>query len=208
MTLTFLHTSDAQRPTYQALGDRLAPGMEITQHLRPDWLKSARKHGIRQALIDDMAALIHAAPGPVICTCPTLGEAAASLGAIRLDAPMMAEAARIGGPILLVYALKSTETPSLALLDTALQARDLKTPVHPLFIGEFWPLFEAHEYEAFTACVAGAVRHACEQTTFGCVVLAQDVMAPAAPLLQDLGTPVLTAPELAFTHAMAQLTQT
>ena len=87
----------------------------------------------------------------------------------------------------MVYALESTFEPSLALLEDALQGAGQETQVLPLFIGQFWPLFEAGEVEAFTACVAGAVKDAVTHNDVGCVVLAQASMAAAAPLLADLG---------------------
>ena len=201
--ITLIHTAEIHRASFSALRDRIAPEAELVQHVRTDWLDRARKHGVRQGLIDEIAELIHQAPGPVVCTCTTLGEAAAALGAIRIDAPMMAEAARAGGPILMVYALESTFEPSLALLESALQDSGQETQVLPLFIGQFWPLFEAGEVEAFTACVAGAVKDAVNHNDVGCVVLAQASMAAAAPLLADLDKPVLTSPESALRTALS-----
>lgn len=200
--ITLIHTAEIHRESFSALAVRLAPDAKVMQHVRVDWLERARKHGVRQGLIDELAELIHAAPGPVICTCTTLGEAAAALGAIRVDAPMMAEAATAGGPILMVYALESTLKPSLAALEQALADAEHQTQVLPLFIGQFWPLFEAGEVQAFTACVAGAVRDAVEHNDVGCVVLAQASMAAAAPLLANLGKPVFTSPESALRAAL------
>ena len=102
----------------------------------------------------------------------------------------------------MVYALESTYEPSLALLETALQLAGEKTEVMPLFIGQFWPLFEAGEVEAFTACVAGAVRDAVTHNKVGCVVLAQASMASAAPMLANLEVPVLASPEIALRAAL------
>lgn len=202
MTLTLLHTSPAHVPTFAALADRIAPGVALTQIVREDWLKQARKHGLRQALRDEITETVSSAKGAVICTCTTIGPAATAAGAIRIDAPMMAEAARIGGPILMVYALESTAEPSLALLEQALAETGTPQTVHPLSLAEFWPLFEAGQHEAFTACVAGGIRHAAEQTDLKCVVIAQASVAGAAPMLADLGIPILTSPELALRAAL------
>lgn len=202
--ITLLHTAEQHRATFDALRDRIAPGQALQHHVHPDWLDRVRKHGLRQNLIDEIAALIHAAPGPVICTCTTLGEAAVEMGALRIDAPMMASAAKTGGPILLVYALESTYAPSLALLEHALETEGTPTKVLPLFIGQFWPLFEAGQTEAFTACVAGAVKDALSDHEVGCVVLAQLSMAAAAPMLTEGGVPVLTSPETALRAALAE----
>ena len=202
MTLTLIHTSPAHVPTFKALADRIAPGVALTQIIREDWLKQARKHGLRQSLCDEITETVASAKGAVICTCTTIGPAAEAAGAIRIDGPMMAEAARIGGPILLVYALASTAEPSLALLEQALAKTGKPQTVHPLSLTEFWPLFEAGQHEAFTACVAGGIRHAAEQTNLKCVVIAQASMAGAAPMVADLGIPILTSPELALHAAL------
>ena len=202
MTLTLLHTSPAHVPTFKALADRIAPGVALTQIVREDWLKQARKHGLRKSLRDEITETVSGAKGTVICTCTTIGPAATAAGAIRIDAPMMAEAARIGGPILMVYALESTAEPSLALLEQALAEKGTPQTVHPLSLAEFWPIFEAGQHEAFTACVAAGIRHAAEQTTLKCVVIAQASMAGAAPMLTDLGIPILTSPELALRAAL------
>lgn len=202
MTFTLLHTSPAHIPTFKVLADRIAPGVELTQIVREDWLKQARKHGLRQSLRDEIAETVANARGRVICTCTTIGPAAEAAGAIRIDAPMMAEAARIGGPILLVYALESTAEPSLAMLEAALEKVGTPQVVRPLFLGEFWPLFEAGETEAFAACIAGGILHAVETTEIACVVIAQASMAGAAPLVADLGVPALTSPELALRAAI------
>ena len=202
MTLTLLHTSPAHVPTFAALADRIAPGVELKQIVREDWLKQARKHGLRQSLRDEITETVSNTKGAVICTCTTIGPAATAAGAIRIDAPMMAEAAHVGGPILMVYALESTAEPSLALLEQALAETGTPQTVHPLSLAEFWPLFEAGQHEAFTACVAGGIRHAAEQTDLKCVVIAQASMAGAAPMVADLGIPILTSPELALRAAL------
>lgn len=103
----------------------------------------------------------------------------------------------------MVYALESTLEPSLSLLEAALETAGSPTQVLPLFIGQFWPLFETGEVEAFTACVAGAVRDAVAHNEVGCVVLAQASMSAAALMLADLGKPVLTSPESALRAALA-----
>ncbi len=45
---------------------------------------------------------------------------------------MMAEAARIGGPIVMAYCLDSTLDPSRKLLEAELAAQGIDTVVHPL----------------------------------------------------------------------------
>lgn len=201
-TITLIHTSHAHEASFKALANRIAPDATLVQITREDWLKQARKHGLRQGLINDISDTVRATKGTVICTCTTIGEIAEAAGAIRIDTPMMTEAARIGGPILLVYALESTAQASMAALEAALATAETPAEVTPLFLGEFWPLFEAGQFEAFAACMAGGVRDAIGQRPFACVVLAQASMAPAGILLSDLGIPVLTSPESALRAAI------
>lgn len=201
-TLTLLHTAAAHRTTFEALRDRIAPGMPLRHEVRADWLARAQR-GMGPDLRAEIAQAVRDAGGPVICTCTTLGPAAEAAGAIRVDWPMMQAAAHIGGPVLLAHALSSTRAPSLELLKRALAAAGREAAVRPLALTEHWPLFEAGEVDAFDAAVADAIRQAVRGGgETGCVVLAQASMAGAAPLLADLGAPVLASPELALRAAL------
>lgn len=196
--IALLHTSPVHVATFEALRDQIAPELILTQIVREDLLENARTQGITQTLIDDVCTTIHSTHAPVICTCTTLGEIAETAGAIRIDRPMMQQAAQASGPILLVYALASTADTSRALLQAALDAVENPAEIRTLDLGEFWPLFEAAEHTAFAACIAGAVRAYVAQNDTRCVVLAQASMATAARNLSDLGIPVLTSPESAL----------
>ncbi len=200
LILTLLHTSPAHIPTFDALRDRIAPGATLTHLVREDFLSRAQK-GVDAALDREISELIVAQPGKVLCTCTTIAEVARRAGAIRIDQPMMAAAAQNGGAVLMVFCLQSTWKPSLTLLDQELSALGRPTPIQPLFLGEFWPLFEAGETAAFAAVIAGAAKRAVkDHPDIGVVVLAQASMAGAASLLADLSVPVLTSPESAL-HA-------
>ena len=102
---------------------------------RGDLLATALDQG-PEAVRTDLAQLIAATDGPVMCSCTTLGPLAEELGAMRIDAPMMERAAALAaekeGSILLAYCLDSTLAPSVELLDRALAAQDRKTRVHTL----------------------------------------------------------------------------
>jgi hypothetical protein len=197
MTLTLIHTAEAHKATFNTLRDRLAPGADLHHVTRPDWLSRTRAGD--DSVTSELADTIAAAPGPTLCTCTTLGPLAESLGALRVDWPMMQAAAHAGGAILLAYAFDSTYEPSLALLDRALEATGTRQKVHPLPLTQYWPLFEAGESEAFTSVIAGEIRQAAMTLPkLSCVVLAQASMAPAADRLSDMRVPVLTSPELAL----------
>lgn len=201
MTLTLLHTAHAHVPIFEGLAQRLAPGTTLNQTVRADWLARAQS-GITDDLAAEIALLVQDAPGVVICTCTTIGAAAEAAGAIRIDTPMMDRAAQIGGKIVMAYALRSTETVSRAALDAALTQRGMPAEVQMLFLGEFWPLFEAGEHTAFAACIASALRDTHRNAPADCIVLAQASMAGAAPLLADLGVPVLASPEIALRQVL------
>ncbi len=203
MTVTLLHTAEAHCATFEALRDRIAPGAPLVQVVRADWLARAQ-HGMTPALEAEIAEAVGRAKGPVICTCTTIGPAAEAAGAIRVDWPMMREAARIGGPILMTYALESTWTPSLGLLERALAEAGHSATVHPMPLARYWPLFVAGEGQAFATVIAGEIRQVVRGgRDLGCVVLAQVSMAGAAPLLADLNVPVLASPELALRAGLA-----
>lgn len=189
--LTLLHTAEVHVETFRAL----APAADLDQQVRADWLDRAQD-GIDAALEAEIAAAVAAVDGPVVCTCTTLGPAAEAAGATRIDWPMMQEAARIGGPVLMAYCLQSTAEPSEALLRRAFGKRD--PGLTCLELGQHWPLFEAGDSAGFAAAVAGDVFEALAAMDFACVVLAQASMAGAAELLrQQTEVPVLAAPEIA-----------
>lgn len=195
MTLTLLHTSPVHVATFTALRDRIAKGTKLRQEVREDWLAEARASGVSDDLAARIADFVATADGPVVCTCTTLGPAAEAAGATRIDRPMMQAAGRIGGRIVLAYALESTVRPSLDLLAEYLRPG---SSVRPFDLGEHWPLFEAGDVAGFHAAIAQAVQQEVRTHGGDCVVLAQASMAGAAKGLKKLGVPVLTSPELAL----------
>jgi len=205
--LTLFHTAHVHKATFDVLRDRIAPDTALDHKVRTDWLTRAQD-GIGDALRNEITDAVRAAPGRVVCTCTSIGMIAADAGAIRIDQPMMNEAARLAnsksGAILMVYCLKSTLEPSVALLDDALAQLNHPAKVHTLSLAEFWPLFEAGQSTAFTSVIAAAVRNAVgDVPNLTCVVLAQASMASAATMLDDLEVPVLASPEMALRAALA-----
>ena len=194
---TLLHTAAVHATTF----DALAPGAGFDHQIRPDWLERAQG-GIDITLRHEIAAAIEAADGAVLCSCTTIGEAAEEAGAIRIDWPMMQEAARLGGPVLMAYCLDSTAEPSQALLRRAFGESDPRLTC--LHLGQHWPLFEAGDSGGFAQAVAREVLDALEDGLFGCVVLAQASMAGAADVIRaQTEVPVLASPELAVRALMA-----
>lgn len=201
--LTLLHSADVHCRTFDALRDTLAPSARLTHEVRADWLVRARREGMTRQLAAEIRKAVQSAPGRVLCTCTTLGEAAVEAGAIRIDQPMMADAATSDGAILLVCALQSTAGPSRALLDANLDDAANSAPVTSLVLEQFWPLFEAGDKANFCAAIAAAVIEALEaRPDFKTVILAQASMADAAHLLDGCGTRVLSSPEPALRAAL------
>lgn len=202
--LTLLHTSEAHRATFDALRDRIEPDLRLRHIVRPDWLERARCGG-DDGLCDEMAMMLRETDA-ALCTCTTLGPMAAGVGALRVDQPMMAEAAHIGGPVLLVVCLQSTYAPSLALLEGELRLAGQPERVEVLPLCDLWRLFETGQPRRFAQAIALAVKRAVTaRGGLRSVVLAQASMAGAAPLLRHLDIPVLTSPESALRAAFARL---
>ncbi|MBR9652174.1 hypothetical protein [Thalassovita aquimarina] len=207
MTLTLLHTAAAHRATFDRLRDRIAPGTQLDHVVREDWLIRAQG-GIDDDLAREITAATMAAGGPVLCSCTTLGPLAEAAGALRIDQPMMQIAAQTGGKVLMAYCLKSTETPSLSLLQREMDRAGNDSGIEPLFLGHHWPLFEAGEADEFADAIAASVRGAATMCDdLGAVVLAQAPMAAAADRLTDLGLPVLSSPETALGAALERVRQ-
>ncbi len=199
MSLRLIHTADVHCATFEALRDLLAPEAVLDHVVRPDWLTRA------QAGEDLRSELTEQITDRTLCTCTTLGPLAEELGALRIDQPMMAEAAQMKGAILMAFCLESTRGPSLTLLEQALASAGRDAHVHTLLTQDLWPLFERGLHADFLSGIADRVRNEFLQLDdVGCVVLAQASMAGAAEKLQDLGIPVLSSPELALRAALSR----
>lgn len=119
--LTLLHTADAHVDYFAALVGQMAQDIDLHQEVHAPWLARAQQGDA--TLKADIAKTVaaHLQAGLVMCTCSTIGPMAEAAGALRVDRPMMAQAAHIGGTILLAYALASTREVSANLLQDELQ---------------------------------------------------------------------------------------
>ena len=189
--LTLFHTAQVHVDTFE----RLAPKAELTHVVRPDWLARAQ-NGIDAGLEAEIIKAIAAAPSPVLCSCTSVGEVAEVAGATRIDWPMMQEAARIGGPVLMAYCVESTVIPSRALLLRAFGETDPQLEL--LDLSRHWPLFEVEDTLGFTRALAASIMTKLENSTFGCIILAQASMAAVAEVVQQRSAvPVLASPKIA-----------
>ncbi len=195
--LILFHTAQVHCDTFTSL----APDADLDQTVREDWLARAQ-NGIGKVLAAEIASAIQAADGPVLCSCSTIGEVAEAAGATRIDWPMMQEAARIGGPVLMAYCLDSTTDPSEALLRRAFGESD--PHLTWLDLKQHWPLFEAGNSDGFASALAADIETALRESQFGCVVLAQASMANAADVLrQATDVPILASPEIAVRYLLS-----
>ncbi|GAA6194125.1 hypothetical protein [Phaeobacter sp. NW0010-22] len=194
--LTLFHTASVHRTTFTRIAARIAPGVQLTHVVRPDWLERAQG-GIDATLSAEIQHLIAQSPN-ALCSCTTIGEEAALAGALRIDQPMMDLAASTGGPVLMAYCLDSTLEPSRALLTQAFTAADKPAAIQPLPLTDLWPLFASGQTDQFAQQIAQRIDAAVEQhPTVTCVVLAQASMAAAAQHT-TANVRVLSSPELAL----------
>lgn len=199
MTLTLLHTSASHCARFDALRNRMAGNLKVSHVIREEWLAHAQG-GVCDALVDEVTTWVRAQKTLVLCTCSTLGPIAEAAGALRIDRPLMQQAAREGPPCLLAYCLESTCGPSAALLREELgQEGDIQ----PISLIRHWHLYETGNAPAFEAAIASDIRTISPGS--GCIVLAQASMAGAAEHLADLPVPVLSSPELAFQAALDRI---
>lgn len=199
--LTLFHTAEMHVATFSAL----APNAQLCHVVRPDWLTRAQS-GIDPDLAAEISAEISAASGPVLCTCTTLGPFAETLGAIRVDWPMMQQAAaqalKTNKPVLMVYCLNSTAAPSETLLRRAYGSSDAR--IDTLALPQHWPLFDNGKIADFHAALAQDIAAQLSHNDYACVVLAQASMAGAADILaQQTSVPVLASPAIAIQQILA-----
>ncbi|EBA16777.1 hypothetical protein RSK20926_03194 [Roseobacter sp. SK209-2-6] len=199
--LTLFHTAEVHVTTFAAL----APSADLQQVVRSDWLERAQQ-GIPPELEQEITAAIQATSGPVLCTCTTLGEVAEKAGATRLDWPMMQEAARIGGPVLMAYCLDSTAAPSTVLLRRAFTDLDKEPELRSLPLTGLWGHFTEGDNKRFEAEIATWISTSLKMLPdTSCVVLAQASMAGAAEILQrQTAIPILASPAIAMKHLLGE----
>ena len=201
--ITLLHTSPVHCATFDRLRDQLDSEAVLIHKVREDWLEQAQAGGDDAGLNADISAFVASATGPVLCTCSTLGDAAATAGAIRIDAPMMQTAAQIGGKVLLTYVLDSTREPSERLLSEAMATTDQPGNYILLGLPDLWSLFEKGDHEGFCSAITRKVVDTLQsQPDIRVVVLAQASMANAADFLKAHSVVVLSSPKLALQAAL------
>lgn len=207
--ISFLHTGDVHVATFDRLMDELAPGMARRHRVEQGWLDEARDKGMSDRLHDTirtgMAEL--AREGVGVCTCSSIGgaaEAAASTQApvVRIDRALMEAALEHGNRPLVAMCLECTRASTMDLLADVASKAGMSVEPQVVMCEGAWPHFEAGEMNRYANVIVQAIDPVAEASKPDCIVLAQASMAPAEPLLKELGLPVLSSPRLGVLKAL------
>ncbi len=209
--LGFLHTLSANAKTFGDLLEKLSPETPSLHRLDEAVLVEARAAGagseaVRRQVQVDVGSLVAEGARIIVCTCSTIGAVAeaatvpAGITVMRIDRPMAEQAVACGPALLVVAALKSTFEPTLALLNEEAASAGKTLEISKVLCQDAWPYFERGDLERYAQEIArtiGAFRGRVDA-----IVLAQASMAPAADLLPNLYTPVLSSPRLGLLAAL------
>lgn len=212
--IAFLHTSPVHVATFERLVGEMSPVLRVRHVVAEDLLAEAQRWGaddpalvrrVHQAMVDAAATGARVA----VCTCSTIGGAAegtetqGAFLASRIDRAMADRAASLGPRVLVVAALASTVTPTVALVEDSAVRLGRRVQVRTLVVADAWHSFLDGDTNVYVARIADAVRAASSEVDV--IVLAQASMAPAAALLHGLGCEVLSSPALGVRAALDAL---
>ncbi|MFI9155086.1 aspartate/glutamate racemase family protein [Streptomyces sp. NPDC053367] len=210
--LALLHTSPVHVPVFDALRDETHPGLALRHLVAEDLLTRARGDG-PDAVAADVRALVGEAVADgaraVLCTCSTLGgiaeatAASAGVPVLRVDRPMAAAAVAAGPRIVVLAALRSTLTPTAALIEDESHRSGRPAEVRLVLVDDAWPRFESGDTGSYLRLIADA---ADTVTDADAIVLAQASMAPAQALATTR-VPVLSSPRLGLAAAAEAATR-
>ena len=219
-TLGFLHTLPSNEQTFAALLAELAPGLPARHRVDPALLVEARRdgaqsEGVRRLVGEAVLALVREGASVVVCTCSTIGDAAestappAGAAVMRIDRPMAELALTFGSRVLVAASLDSTFPPTIALLNEAAQAAGRPIQITRLLCEQAWAYFERGDLDGYARAIAADIAKVVDATRapgdVDVIVLAQASMAPAARLMPDLKTPILSSPRLGLQAAIEKL---
>lgn len=156
----------------------------------------------------------------VLITCSTMNRAYGQVEAalapmgvpvVQIDRPMMEEAARRGGKVLVVATHGPTIESTQALLREAAAEMGRQISFSGALVEEAWECLARGDVAAHNEALANAIRAALRQDPdLGCIVLAQLSMAVfllSYPQPEDaFGLPVLTSAEYGFGRVREVLT--
>lgn len=208
----FLHTSPVHIATFDRLLEASLTDHELVHLVDEPLLAQAMVTGIDADVQDQVDAhiqkLADAGCTQIVCTCSTIGGlveemSLENVSISRIDRPMAAAAVENGHVVLVVVAIGSTLIPTRELLLDESRRQERPILIQELVLDHAWPIFLAGDLDRYYQALADGIRaqvigNEWCQTKLPpeVVVIAQASMANAADLLQDIGIPVLTSPQL------------
>lgn len=206
--IAFLHTAQVHVQTFTQLAQNL--DVELQHVVKPELLARALSQGSPSVHDDTVEALAQLSNADaIICTCTSLGaivdEYSQTLPQLfRIDRPLM-EAALVHAPhIAVAICLESSRQSTLDLLESCAQKAGVKIQPRIILCADAWQYFESGDQAQFAQSIAGQIITETSQST-GCIILAQASMRVAAPLLANLGMPILSSPQLAIDAAVKNM---
>jgi hypothetical protein len=215
--LALLHTARVHVETFGRLAQRLDSAIPIRHEVREQLLSDARAAGataatVRAAVASAVQELAQDGASVIVCTCSTIGwifeetTVPSHVRVLRIDRPMAEQAVASGRRVVAVAALESTFEPTTTLLAQVAASAKRSVEVVEVLCEQAWPLFEAGDKSGYIREVARKIESVARPTDL--ILLAQASMAPAADLLDHLGVPILSSPELGLRAAMAMYRST
>jgi hypothetical protein len=215
--IALLHTAAVHVATFDRLFAEMAPGLRIAHEVRPELLAAAEHAGgATEDVLNDAALALSAharnTGAPVnMCTCTTIADAAdraaQELGqpVLRVDCALAETAFAAGPRVLIAACVQTTLAPTEALFRRIAAVARPDAEIRLLLLEDAWPLFHAGDIAGYAERIAAGIRAEVARDPVDAVALAQASMAPAEPLLADLGHPVFSSPEPAVRAALAAL---
>lgn len=203
-TVAVLHTTpvtiEGLKPHFQSI----LPDVKVMNFLDESILPEINRAGritpeLRFRFHSLMRQAAMASPDLLLSACSSVGglmeEGAGlvSMPALRIDEPMLRQAAATGGRIGVAATLASTLDPTVDLLLRCAEQERKKVQVNRLLISEAGPLLSAGKTDEYLGLTAQKISGLLEECDL--VVLAQASMAGALKLIPDGDRlPVMTSP--------------
>ncbi len=199
--LTFLHTSDVHVATFGALVERAGPEVPVHHEVHAELLDAAQGQsdpaGLLASVHDTIEAMANAGSRLVVCTCSSIAAAAelAQVGdcrTLRIDRPAAELAASSGRRIVVVAALATALSQTVALLQHVSSSMALEPEVVQHHCPNVWRLFQSGQHQAYAQAVATEIERVA--TDGDLILLGQASMAPAAQFVRTQGVDVVNTP--------------
>jgi Asp/Glu/hydantoin racemase len=182
----------------------------LNESLLQDLLRGAPQPLVWRRVVAQIVLAAEAGADLLVVTCSSTSPAVdlarplLTQPVLKIDDPMMAAAARLGGRIGLVCTATSTVEPSSALLAAHAAASGRHVDIIPCIEAEAYKALMAGDRDRHDALVLAAARRLAADVD--ALVLAQASLARLqAPLAADTGKPVLASPDLLMAEIKTRL---